>query len=191
MTSELDREFATLAERLAASTVRVEDAGGRGSGSGVVWDRRGLVLTNAHVVRGNYATLENARGTRTRGKLIGRDREWDLAALLVDPSALWLEPVEVRDAATLRPGELVVAVGNPLGLVGALTVGLVQRCNSRWVIADVRLAPGNSGGPLADVAGRVVGINSMIAGGMALAVPTGAIADFLRTLGSESAMHAA
>jgi serine protease Do len=191
MASELDREFAVLAERLAASTVRVHDAGGRGSGSGVVWNRSGLVLTNAHVVRGQYATLETARGTRARAKLLGRDRELDLAALLVEPSVLGLEPAELRDAATLRAGELVVAVGNPLGLVGALTVGLVQRCNPRWVIADVRLAPGNSGGPLADVAGRVVGINSMIARGMALAVPTGAIADFLRTLGSGSAVHAA
>jgi serine protease Do len=85
----------------------------------------------------------------------------------------------VRDSATLVPGELVVAVGNPLGFVGAVTAGLVQRCNARWVVADVRLAPGNSGGPLADTAGRVVGINSMVASGLALAVPSAAVRAFL------------
>jgi len=75
--------------------------------------------------------------------------------------------------------QLQQAVGNPLGLQGAVTAGLVHRCNRRWVVADVRLAPGNSGGPLADAAGYVVGINSMIARGLALAVPSSAVAAFL------------
>ena len=88
-------------------------------------------------------------------------------------------PVAVRSSSDVAPGELAVAVGNPLGLVGALTAGLVQRCNARWVVADVRLAPGNSGGPLADGAGRAIGINSMVAGGLALAVPSDAVTAFL------------
>jgi serine protease Do len=89
----------------------------------------------------------------------------------------------MRDSRTLAVGELVVAAGNPFGLVGAVTAGLVHRCNARWVIADVRLAPGNSGGPLADAEGRVVGINSMVAGGLALAVPTAVVSAFLNAQG--------
>ena len=78
-------------------------------------------------------------------------------------------------------GELVIAVGNPLGFIGALTTGVVHSLpnRKRWLAADVRLAPGNSGGPLADAQGRVIGINTMIAGGLALAVPSNAVGEFL------------
>jgi serine protease Do len=86
----------------------------------------------------------------------------------------------------VRPGELAIAIGNPLGFVGALTTGVVhavgplRRFGSQaWVQADVRLAPGNSGGPLADARGRVIGINTMVAGRIALAVPSNAVANFL------------
>src|SRR5207247_6092649 len=92
----------------------------------------------------------------------------------------------IGDSDALRVGELVLAVGNPLGLNGALTTGVVHAVGSAdserghgWVRADVRLAPGNSGGPLADARGRVIGINSMIAGGLALAVPSNAVGEFL------------
>ncbi len=178
MTAELSAQFEALARALRASTVRVHDERGRGSGSGVLWDADGLVVTNAHVVRGGSATVEFGRAGRTGAELVNRDEARDLAALRVRPPDGFV-PATVRDSATLVPGELVVAVGNPLGLVGAVTAGLVQRCNARWVVADVRLAPGNSGGPLADAAGRVVGINSMVAGGLALAVPSAAVREFL------------
>ena len=179
MTTDLDVAFAAVAERVRASTVRVHDVHGRGSGSGIVWPGKGLVITNAHVLRGPYALVETHDGRRFRATLCKRDPSRDLAALHIEEAETGLEPVTTRDAAELRPGELVLAVGNPLGLVGALSAGLVQRCNARWVVADVRLAPGNSGGPLADAAGRVVGVNSMIAGGLALAVPSGAVSAFL------------
>lgn len=178
MTSLLDDAFAGVAANLRASTVRLHDARGRGSGSAIVWSNDGLLLTNAHVARGPYAVVETADGRQLRGKLLGRDADRDLAALRVDPDELGLPAVALR-TGELRPGELVLAVGNPLGLVGAVTAGLVQRCNARWVIADVRLAPGNSGGPLADASGRVVGINSVVAGPLALAVPISAVVDFL------------
>ena len=183
MTTGLDAAVATVAARLRASTMRVHDEGGRGSGSGVLWDNEGLVLTNAHVVRGRSATIETKDGTKHRARLVRRDAERDLAALRVDAPANLrdLLPAVVRDSKTVVPGELVVAAGNPLGFVGAVTAGLVHRCTARWVIADVRLAPGNSGGPLADAEGRVVGINSMVANGLALAVPSAAVAAFLGT----------
>jgi serine protease Do len=176
MKAELAHDLAAVTSALRASTVRVHD-GARGSGSGVVWSAGGIVVTNAHVVRSQRASVEFADGRRAAARLLKRDGPRDLAALRVDEKDL--VPAPVRDAATLAPGELVVAVGNPLGLVGALSTGLVQRCNARWVIADVRLAPGNSGGPLADASGRVVGINSMVAGGLALAVPSNAVQAFL------------
>ena len=179
--------FAPLAARLQASTVRVGD-GRRGAGSGVVWSMDGLILTNAHVARGRTATVTFHDERRAGAHVIARDVERDLAALKLDNVVAFPLPVAgVRDAATLRVGELVFAVGNPLGLVGAMTAGIVQRLSDRFVIADLRLEPGNSGGPLADAQGRVVGINSMVARGLALAVPSNAVADFLREVYASAA----
>jgi serine protease Do len=147
----------------------------------VVWSD-GLIVTNAHVVRGRHATVLDAGGRSARATVERRDAARDLAALRIELDQAGRLDVGVgctRDSRTILPGEVVVAFGNPLGLVGALTAGLVQRRNDTWVIADVRLAPGNSGGPLADALGRVVGINSMVAGGLALAVPANAVAAFL------------
>jgi serine protease Do len=177
----------TLAQTLRPSTVAVHDERAGGSGSGVVWDARGLIVTNAHVVSSRNPIVVFADGRRVRAALVGRDPERDLAALRL-PRGLeaHLDAAGVRDSATLVPGELVVAVGNPHGIAGAVTAGIVHRCNARWVVADVRLAPGNSGGPLADAAGRVAGINSMIARGLALAVPSAAVARFLRALGEDA-----
>jgi serine protease Do len=178
MASSLDADFGALAAKLRASTVRVVDERGRGAGSGIVWNADGLVLTNAHVVRARSALVEDGAGRKMRARLVARDPGSDLAAWKVE-GAPDLVPATVRDSRNLAVGELVVAAGNPFGLVGAVTAGLVHRCNARWVVADVRLAPGNSGGPLADAEGRVVGVNSMVAGGLALAVPTALVAAFL------------
>jgi serine protease Do len=172
---ELDLE--AVVRDLRAATVRVHD-GRRGSGSGVVWNRSGLVITNAHVARGKTATVELPDGRTARAAVVRRDPSLDLAAIRI-PADAQLVAARFRDSRTLRPGELLVAVGHPYGLVGSATLGLLQRCNARWVVADVRLAPGNSGGPLADAAGRLVGINSMVANGLALAVPSATVAKFL------------
>ncbi len=86
----------------------------------------------------------------------------------------------------MRPGELAIAIGNPLGFVGALTTGVIHAVgpirglgSHSWVQADVRLAPGNSGGPLADARGHVIGINTMVAGRLALAIPSNVVQNFL------------
>jgi serine protease Do len=91
------------------------------------------------------------------------------------------------DSGALRVGELVMAIGNPMGFIGALTSGVVHALGSlagfgrqSWVLADVRLAPGNSGGPLADAYGRVIGINTMIVNRLGAAVPGNAVTAFLR-----------
>lgn len=181
------RGFGDVAEQLRRSTVQVLSGGRgeRGSGSGVIWTSDGTVVTNSHVARDKSARVELWDGRAFPAEVVARDDRRDLARLRVNtiglPSAAW------RDSTSLRPGELVVAVGNPLGFIGALTTGVVHSLGPLrglgrrpWVQASIRLAPGNSGGPLADAQGRVIGINTMIAAaGLALAVPSSAILDFL------------
>lgn len=175
-----------IAERLRRSTVRVLSGNNGGGGSGVIWSPEGSVITNAHVLRGIAPTVELWDGRAFPAEIMSRDERRDLAALRIDTAGL--EAAAPRDSEPLRAGELVLAVGNPLGFIGALTMGVVHAVapvaglgRYPWVQASIRLAPGNSGGPLADASGRVAGINTMIArGGIALAVPAAAVGDFLR-----------
>jgi serine protease Do len=187
--SGIDGCLNALASRLRQVTVLVQGAPA-GVGSGVVWSSDGLIVTNAHVVRGRVnVVLPGGRAVEAR--LLARDPEQDLAALAIDAHAL--APAEIGDSDSLRVGELVVAVGNPLGLAGAVTAGLIHAIGPRrsagpnLIQADLRLAPGNSGGPLADARGRVIGINAMISGGLGLAVPSSLVARFLAPLWSATA----
>jgi serine protease Do len=181
---------AAVAGALRAVTVAVRaDRLGRGAagGSGLVWTADGTVVTNAHVVRGDRAAVHTADGRRLDARVVRRDDARDLAELRV--GARDLAAADVGDSDALRPGEVVLALGHPLGVPNALSMGIVHSVGPhptrlpgdrrRWVQADVRLAPGNSGGPLADARGRVVGVNSMIVAGLALAVPSRAVARFL------------
>src|SRR5262249_8985847 len=121
-----------------------------------------------------------------RAELVARSVDDDLALLRL--VGIELPTATIAETAA-RVGSLVVAVGNPFGLRGALTAGIVHglgpitRNGAPWIHADIRLAPGNSGGPLADVSGAVVGINAMVAGGLALAVPISRVLDFVRSAG--------
>lgn len=187
----LPTDFGAVAEQLRRSTVSVL-TGRDGSGSGVVWDRTGLIVTNAHVARGKNATVETWDGQRLQGRLLAQDPKRDLATLRVESDKL--APVAIAPSRGLRSGELVIAVGNPLGFHGALSTGVVHGVGplnglgrQPWVQAAVRLAPGNSGGPLADANGRLVGINTMVAGGLGLAVPSEAVERFVQR-GPESVM---
>jgi serine protease Do len=170
-------DFAGIAARLRASTVRVHDPRGRGYGSGLLWNADGTILSNAHVVRDDVAMVEFPGGRTQRAEVVRRDDARDLVALRV-ADVRGIVPVTIRASHTVVPGELAIAVGNPHGLQGFVTTGLVQRCNAAWVVADVRLAPGNSGGPLADAWGRIIGINAMVARGLALAIPSDAARAF-------------
>ena len=175
---------ATLAERLRRSVVAI---GGRGgAGAGTVW-RPGLIVTNHHVARAGSMRVETPDGDTLDGRVVARDPRHDLAA--IESPGAELPPVETRDAASLRTGELLFAVGHPWGQRGSVSAGVVLTTAgtagehtvplAETVRADLRLAPGNSGGPLADARGRAVGINSMIAGGTAVAIPTEAVERFL------------
>jgi serine protease Do len=123
-------------------------------------------------------------GSEFTAEVSARDSRRDLAALRV--SASNLHAATVADSSQVRAGEVAIAVGNPLGFLGVMTMGVVHTVaplrglgGRRWVQSDVRLAPGNSGGPLADVHGRVMGINTMIAGRLALAIPSNEVMQFL------------
>jgi serine protease Do len=175
--------FGEIAEQLRRSTVVVH-AGDRGNGSGVIWSTNGVIITNAHVARASQMRIQLWDGREFDASLVSRDTRRDLAELRI--SAANLPAATAADSSQIRPGELAIAIGNPLGFVGALTTGVIhavgplRRWGSEpWVQADVRLAPGNSGGPLADARGRVIGINTMVAGRLALAVPSNAVSNFL------------
>ncbi len=179
--------FGEIAERLRRSTVLVH-SGGRGTvsgaGSGVIWSEDGEVVTNAHVVRGSRVDVQLWDGREFEAAVRSRDPRRDLAQLHID--AKNLQAAIAGNSSQLRPGELAIAIGNPMGFVGALATGVIHAVGplrglgrQSWVQADVRLAPGNSGGPLADAHGRVIGINTMVAGGLALAIPSNAVRDFL------------
>ncbi len=174
-----------VADRLRCSTVLIRPACSRGNGSGVLWSSGGLIVTNAHVARGSRAEITLWDGREVSAEVTARDGRRDLAALRI--SAGELLAAEAGDSARVRPGEIAIAVGNPLGFIGALTTGVIHAVGpirelgvKNWVQSDVRLAPGNSGGPLADARGPVVGIHSMIAGKLALAIPSNEVAGFLR-----------
>ena len=173
------RGFGEIAERLRRSTVQIRPHGReQGGGSGVVWSAGGLILTNAHVARTPAAEIELWDGRRFAARVASRDPRRDLATLRIDEPGL--EAATAGNSAALRPGELVIAIGSPLGFAGALSSGIVHSIGKQFIYADVRLAPGNSGGPLADAEGRVVGINTAIVNGLGAAIPSATVLDFVR-----------
>jgi len=175
--------FGEIAEQLRRSTVLVH-SGGRGTGSGVIWSSDGLVVSNAHVVHGGRVKIQLWDGREFGAAVSSRDVRRDLAHLRIDADNL--PAASAADSSEVHAGELAIAVGNPMGFLGALATGVIHGVGplqglgeQTWVQADVRLAPGNSGGPLANAQGRVIGINTMVAGRLALAVPSNAVRDFL------------
>jgi S1-C subfamily serine protease len=187
------RAVVGVAERLspAVASLRVQQRtrGGRmpaGAGSGVVLTHDGFILTSAHVVSGRHGDGRAAftDGRELRFTVTGRDPLSDLAIVRAEDGDL--TPAKLGDADELRVGQLVVAIGNPHGLEGSVTAGVVSalgralparsgrraRIIDNVIQTDAALNPGNSGGALADSRGNVVGINTAVAGvGLGLAVP--------------------
>jgi S1-C subfamily serine protease len=181
---------AGVAERLTpkVASLRVPRGGpgsrggpGESLGSAVVFTGDGFLLTNAHVVGSSAAgTASFSDGTSAAFRVVGADPLSDLAVLRADGPTP--EPAELGEADELVVGQLVVAVGNPLGLAGSVTAGVVSalgrslpargRVIEDVIQTDAALNPGNSGGALADAGARVVGVNTAVAGvGLGLAVP--------------------
>jgi S1-C subfamily serine protease len=175
----------SAAERAGPAVVKVES--GRGGGSGVIFDSRGRILTNEHVVRGRVqvqVTLTDGR--RLPATVTAADPRLDIAVLRVAAKDL---PVAELHNGPLKVGQLVVAIGNPYGLSWTVTAGVVSALGRELPVSrglalrdliqtDVPINPGNSGGPLVDGQGRVVGITTAIipfARGVGFAVPVSSV----------------
>jgi serine protease Do len=137
-------------------------------------------LTNAHVARTAEAEVELWDGRRFGARVVARDPRRDLATMRMTGAPRDLAPALPGNSTSLKAGELVIAIGNPLGFAGALSTGVIHSVTSRWIRADVQLAPGNSGGPLANAQGEVIGINTAISDGLGLAVPVHTALEFLK-----------
>ena len=200
------------AARLRESVVAIVDEsdssrGGRasrgGHGAGFAWGggTGDLFVTSAHVVSAKKAVVLTPTGRAFEGTVVGRDVDRDIA--LVHAPGARVPSATTGDPYALRPGSFVFAVGHPLGVKDAVSVGVFQAVRPvppgyglaerrprrgrspfiPWVQADVRLAPGNSGGPIADVEGNVIGVAAMIVSGLALAVPAPDVERLLASLG--------
>jgi S1-C subfamily serine protease len=184
------RVVTTVAARLRPSVAALSVSSPRGSGAGsaVVFTADGFLLTSAHVVAGASGGTANFHdGTEGKFDVVGADPLSDLAVLRARSASA--PAADLGDADQLQIGQLVVAVGNPMGLSGSVTAGVVSalgrsipardgrviRLIDDVIQTDAALNPGNSGGALANAAGRVVGINTAVAGyGLGLAVPINA-----------------
>jgi serine protease Do len=177
-----------VAERLARVTVQIRNRR-ESVGCGIIWSPGGLIMSNAHVARENSVMVELADGTLLDGRVRWRHRRHDLAAIEV--AATGLPAAELLDPKQLRAGQIVVALGHPFGLPNALALGLLHRStgegDAEWLRADIRLAPGNSGGPLATATGKIIGLNTLIAGGLAYAIPASRVQHCLAEIGARAA----
>jgi S1-C subfamily serine protease len=147
------------------------------SGTGIVLSTAGLILTNEHVVEGASSvtvSLDGEKGRTRQAKVVATDRSNDLALIRIAPAGLTLHPLTLADSSTTQVGDSAYAIGNPFGLNWTLTTGVVSALNRQIqspdgaaighvIQTDAALNPGNSGGPLIDSSGSVIGINSQIA----------------------------
>jgi putative serine protease PepD len=157
--------------------IKAVTADGTDSGTGIVLNDKGLILTNDHVVSGATSLTVAAGGSESTTRpatLVGEEANDDLALIKVDPSGLGLEPLTLASSHSLQVGDVVYAIGNPYGLDETLTRGIVSALGrsisapdgakiTGAIQTDAALNPGNSGGPLLDEEGEVIGVNSQIA----------------------------
>ncbi|MGC5585358.1 S1C family serine protease [Ornithinimicrobium sp. W1665] len=183
-----DQDWAAVASSVTPGVVSIDVVGrqGQGSGSGVVWDTEGHVVTNAHVVgSAEQVQVVLSDGRRYQASVVGQDPSSDLAVLALENAPAGLEPVRVGDDGVLAVGDPVMAIGNPLGLSGTVTTGIVSALDrpvttqatgttpggapvatevvTNAIQTSAAINPGNSGGALVNAAGELVGINSSIA----------------------------
>lgn len=181
--------LAEMIEQAQASVVQVR-RGDRGAGTGVIWQAKGGIITNHHVIAhaGSKILVELRDGRTLEARIVDSDPTLDVA--LLDVPADDLTAVPFADSSKLRVGELVFAIGNPWGQRGVVTAGIVSALSKvkmrnsnrqlEYIKSDVRLAPGNSGGPLLNAQGHVIGINAMIMGGdLSVAIPSNVVSNWV------------
>lgn len=195
--AELESALEAIYNRVNPSVVNIDVVlpGGGALGSGFVWDTQGHIVTNNHVVDGaTSVTVSFSDGTIVDAKIVGTDPDSDLAVLKVAPNGIKLQPVTMADSTQVKVGQLAIAIGNPFGLQGTLTVGFVsavartQPANfdatgpsysiPAIIQTDASINPGNSGGVLLDDAGKVIGVTQSISStsgssaGVGFAIPS-------------------
>lgn len=185
--AQISDALGELTRELARNVVLVRGSMGS-SGSGVIWDQPGLIITNHHVVPGQSAQITVSDGRRLNARVIRRAPALDLAALRVEHD-LADRASRVGDSDRLRVGDLVVAVGNPMGERNAPSVGILASAPNEAPVLrlSITLRPGNSGGALVNATGEIVGIPHMVTGsGLALAVSSRTVARFLAGVTGEA-----
>ncbi len=191
-----DYSLIDIFEKSEESVVQVNVLRGEsdgGMGSGFVYSDDGYIITNQHVVRdAQKVTVTFLDGEAYIGDVVGRDRDLDIAVVKVNPSNTYIQPIKIGDSSKLKVGEKIAAIGNPFGLSGSMTSGIVSQIvrllpqESGYSIPDViqtdaAINPGNSGGPLINMKGEVVGINTAIQSatgefsGIGFAVPSNTV----------------
>ncbi len=185
--------FVTNIQLVKESFFSSEEAVPRGSGSGFVWDDRGHIVTNFHVIEdGDIFNVALPGGEQRRARLVGREPNKDIAVLKVEGDLAGLFPVDVGISRDLQVGQKVIAIGNPFGFDHTVTTGIVSALGRSMpgaggvtirdmIQTDASINPGNSGGPLLDSAGRLIGMNTLIispsgaSSGIGFAVPVDTI----------------
>jgi serine protease Do len=190
----LNSQMSIVVDEARKCLVQVHN-GRRGNGAGTILHADGLIVTNAHVVQRRSPKVTLWDGWTLPGRLLAYDEKRDLAAVSVDASGL--PTMELGNGNELWPGQWVVALGHPWGVTGATTAGMVIGVgrpveglpfDGDLIQVGLHLRPGHSGGPMVDSNGRLVGINTMIAGpDVGMAVPIQTVKRFLkRALGSRA-----
>lgn len=177
-----DTLLTTLYEKVDPGIVAIQvlSQSGGSLGSGFVFDKQGHILTNYHVIEGAQSLeVDFPSGLKVRGTVIGKDLDSDIAVISVKIDENALFPLEMGDSDNIKVGQMVVAIGNPFGLTGTMTTGIVSARGRTLdslrttpdgssysaggiIQTDAAINPGNSGGPLLDLKGRVIGINRAI-----------------------------
>jgi S1-C subfamily serine protease len=185
--SGLERDIYDLVDRLRPVVVSIRNGNGDG-GSGVVWSSD-LVVTNHHVVHDDSCRVAFSDGNQAEARVVARDPTHDLALLQIDPDVDFsVTSFELASALSLVAGQFVLAIGHPMGTEWAVTTGILSRIPTPgerrpMLRASVTLLPGNSGGPLVDAEGRLIGINTMLSGPTeAIAVPVDTVAEFVAAI---------
>jgi serine protease Do len=186
----LNLDLAEVAKDAREALIRVVSRG-YGVGSGVIWDSSGVIVTNAHVVEDEGVSVVTSAGDEMDARVVHRDAQADIAVLKVDAAGLSAAPV--GDPESLRAGEMVFALGYPWGISAAVTAGVVIGVGDQeevyvgtkgrpWLTVNMRLRPGNSGGPVIDSRGRVVGISTVMAGSqIGLAVSSSVVSEVVQS----------
>ncbi|MGI0079078.1 MAG: S1C family serine protease, partial [Nitrososphaerales archaeon] len=184
------------------SVVQIK-AGDRGLGSGVVWNRDGLVLTNSHVIgrTGEVEVTLYGDSKSYKASVQGQDRFSDVALLKIEDAGKSLHPIEQGDSSNLAVGQFILALANPFGEKVGATFGIITNASATmggrmpWadnvIVTDAKLNPGYSGGPLIDASGKMIGMNAAYFANRGIAIPINTLADIAKNLASEGSVKRA